>query len=60
MIETSDRVSHELSSHMLRILLKEILGYNRVVIRKGYNSINATQILNRLAGCMEPFGYVTF
>ncbi|KAI0225558.1 hypothetical protein LSAT2_023695 [Lamellibrachia satsuma] len=50
-IETSDRASQQLSSHILRILLTEVLGYEKVEIRSGYNSMNATHILNRIAGC---------
>ena len=50
-IETSDRASQQLSSHILRILLTEVLGYEKVEIRSGYNSMNATNTLNRLAGC---------
>ena len=50
-IETSDRASQQLSSHILRILLTEVLGYEKVEIRSGYNSMNATHTLNRLAGC---------
>ena len=57
-IETSDRVSHELSSNILWILLKEVLGYDRAVIQRhrNYNNINASKILNRLAGCNSTFG----
>ena len=50
-IETSNRASHQLVSHILRILLQEALGYAKVEIRGGYNSLNATEVLNRLAGC---------
>ncbi len=55
-IESSDRVSHQLASHILKILLEEVLGYDHVQLRSGYNSLNATEILNRLAGCSQQTG----
>ena len=55
-IETSDRASQQLSSHILRILLTEVLGYEKVEISGGYNSMNVTRILNRIAGCNERSG----
>ena len=47
-IETSDRTSHQVASRILRLLLQEVLGYAKVEIKSGYNSINATQVLNRI------------
>jgi hypothetical protein len=58
-IEASDRASHQLVSRILKILLHEVLGYDEVEIRSGFgfNSMNTTQTLNRLARCNDE-GYV--
>ena len=51
-IETSDRISHQFVSHILKILIDEVLGYDvEVVHTPVYNDMSVSSILNRLAGC---------
>ncbi|ELU06196.1 hypothetical protein CAPTEDRAFT_136189, partial [Capitella teleta] len=50
-IESSDRDSHQIVSRILKILLEEVLGYEKVEIRSGFNSINSTEALNRISHC---------
>ncbi|KAK2146668.1 hypothetical protein LSH36_590g02059 [Paralvinella palmiformis] len=50
-VESSNRASHQLVSHVMKILLTEVLGYDSVTIMPDYNTQNATEILNRLSGC---------
>ena len=54
----SDRASHQLVSHILKIILQEVLGYQDVQLKHGYNDMNATNILRRLSGCNMQGGYV--
>ncbi|KAL8610364.1 hypothetical protein ACOMHN_041178 [Nucella lapillus] len=52
-VETSGRVSHQIASHILHILLKDVLCYHSVVLlhQPQYDVINASAVLDRLAGC---------
>ena len=49
-LESSTRESHQLTNQVLRILLQEIIGYADVNIST-QDSVNATEILNRVTGC---------
>jgi hypothetical protein len=51
-LETSKRASHNISNHILKILLEEVVGYEKVEIRTK-DSMNATKIMNRISGCPE-------
>lgn len=48
-IQTSDRSSHQLVSRILSILLEEVLGYDKVELKHGYNTLNADAALEKLS-----------
>ena len=50
-VEVSRRSSHRLVSHILKILLHEVVGYEHVNLKYDYNSMNTEEILQRLSGC---------
>lgn len=52
-LEISDRISQQLITHILRILLEEVVGYVNVSLVKTLDYLNATLVLNRVAGCPE-------
>ncbi|ESO82631.1 hypothetical protein LOTGIDRAFT_109151 [Lottia gigantea] len=49
-IENSNRLSHRVANEILKILLKEVIGYTDVELLNE-DSMNATGILDRIAGC---------
>lgn len=51
-VGVSHRASHWLVSHVLQILLHEVVGYEHVYLRHGYNSMNPVEILHRISGCI--------
>lgn len=53
MLETSNRVSHQVTNHILRIILQDVLCYDSIELlqRNHFNIINATAALNRVTGC---------
>lgn len=55
-LENSKRASHNISNHILKILLEEVVGYEKVEILTK-DSMNATSIMNRISGCPVT-GYV--
>ncbi|XP_074645062.1 uncharacterized protein LOC141914425 [Tubulanus polymorphus] len=52
-LESSTRTSHLLANSVLKILLEEVVGYAEVYIATVADSINATKVMNRIAGCTE-------
>ncbi|KAK2703017.1 uncharacterized protein LOC136042185 isoform X2 [Artemia franciscana] len=51
MLETSDRVTHQLATHAFAIFVRDVLGYEDVaILRESLNSFNKTTVLERLAG----------
>lgn len=54
MLESSGRISHDITNNVLKILLEEVVGYSRVEVQQEHGqSYNASLILNRLQGCSE-------
>lgn len=54
MLESSGRISHDITNNILKILLEEVVGYSRVEVQQEHGqSFNASLILNRLQGCSE-------
>ena len=51
-LENSMRKSHSITNNVLKILLEEVVGYEKVEI-KLKDSMNATKIMNRISGCPE-------
>lgn len=49
-IESSMRASHQIVSHVLNILLEEVIGYTNVIV-KDIETMNTTVMLNRIVGC---------
>ncbi|WAR11683.1 IGF1R-like protein, partial [Mya arenaria] len=49
-LENSMRASHNITNHILKIILEEVVGYERVEIRTK-DAMNATAIMNRISGC---------
>ena len=50
-LETSDRVTHQLATHAFAIFVRDVLGYEDVaILRESLNSFNKTTVLERLAG----------
>ncbi|KAK3589102.1 hypothetical protein CHS0354_017444 [Potamilus streckersoni] len=52
-LESSQRTSHAIVNHILKILLEEVIGYEDVTIREKQDTMNFTAILNRLSGCKQ-------
>lgn len=50
-LEVSKRPSHQLVTHIFQILLEEVVGYANVTLVTKQDFMNATQVLNRIAGC---------
>lgn len=54
MLESSGRISHDITNNVLKILLEEVVGYSRVEVQQEHGqSYNASLILNRLQGCSD-------
>lgn len=51
-LENSPRASHNITNHILKIILEEVVGYEAVEIRTR-DSMNATAIMNRISGCPQ-------
>ena len=51
-LENSLRASHNITNHILKIILEEVVGYEAVEIRTK-DSMNATTIMNRISGCPQ-------
>ncbi|XP_052822135.1 uncharacterized protein LOC106880693 isoform X4 [Octopus bimaculoides] len=49
-IESSMRASHQIVSHVLNILLEEVIGFTNVIV-KDIETMNTTVMLNRIVGC---------
>ncbi|KAK9870582.1 hypothetical protein WA026_008145 [Henosepilachna vigintioctopunctata] len=49
-IDTSNRITHQLNSHVFRIFLQEILGYPRVELSYYEDNFNITKSIERLSG----------
>lgn len=47
----SRRASHQISTHVLRVLLEEVLGYEDVVLVAGDSGFSVNNALPMLAGC---------
>ena len=47
----SKRASHQISSHVLRILLEEVLGYEDVVLIPDDSGLSVHKALQKLSGC---------
>lgn len=57
-LEISDRLSHQLITHVLRIILQDVMGYVNVSMVKTIEYMNATFILNRISGCPKRLVYI--
>ncbi|KAL4235040.1 hypothetical protein ACF0H5_006678 [Mactra antiquata] len=51
-LENSIRASHNITNHILKILLEEVVGYEKVEILNK-DSMNADVIMNRISGCPQ-------
>ena len=60
-LETSHRrLSHRLITHVFRIFLVEVLGYDAVsIVQTEDTSFNTTAVVNRIGGAIEGAKYVT-
>ena len=59
----SRRASHQISTHVLQILLEEVLGYEDVMLVPDNSGFSVTDALLKLAGCvnhryMQPCIYI--
>lgn len=52
-LENSNRDSHQVANHILKIILKDILCYHSIDIRHQsyYDNVNASAALDRITGC---------
>lgn len=51
-LEVSDRVTHQLATHVYKIILQEVLGYSRVRIVHKDDDFNVTKIFERVSGAV--------
>ncbi|CAH1779810.1 unnamed protein product [Owenia fusiformis] len=51
-LENSSRLSHQLTNAILKILLEEKLGYNKVEFNNTGHQSNVSEVLTRVAGCL--------
>ncbi|GAB6030439.1 hypothetical protein CHUAL_007310 [Chamberlinius hualienensis] len=49
-VEVTDRITHRLASHVLQILLKEVVGYVNVSLVPEHDFMNPSEVLDRVAG----------
>lgn len=50
-VSYSKRASHQISSHVLRILLEELLGYEDVVLVPDNSGLFVNKALQKISGC---------
>ena len=50
-VSYSKRASHQISSHVLRILLEELLGYEDVVLVPDDSGLFVNKALQKISGC---------
>lgn len=53
-LEASDRVTHQLSSAVFAIFVREILGYRNVTVTTRRDAFNVSAVLSRITGCTNP------
>ncbi|XP_046448251.1 receptor-type guanylate cyclase gcy-5-like [Daphnia pulex] len=53
-LEASDRVTHQLSTAVFAIFIREVLGYRNVTVTKRRDAFNVSAVLSRMAGCSNP------
>ncbi|EFX88537.1 hypothetical protein DAPPUDRAFT_310745 [Daphnia pulex] len=53
-LEASDRVTHQLSTAVFAIFVREVLGYRNVTVTKRRDAFNVSAVLSRMAGCSNP------
>jgi hypothetical protein len=59
-LEASDRVTHQLSTAVFAIFIREVLGYRNVTVTKRRDAFNVSAVLSRMAGCSNPIKFVFF
>lgn len=59
-LESSDRVTHQLSTAVFAIFVREVLGYRNVTVTKRRDAFNVSAVLSRISGCSNPMTYVAF
>ena len=57
-IESSPRVTHQLTSNIFKIILQEVLGYPRVIILTREDNFNTEDVLKRLSTTVLEQMYV--
>lgn len=50
-LEASDRVTHQLSTAVFAIFIREVLGYRNVTITTRRDAFNVSAVLSRIFGC---------
>ncbi|KAK7475014.1 hypothetical protein BaRGS_00033761, partial [Batillaria attramentaria] len=52
-LESSSRVSHQVTNHILKVILEDILCFQSVKLlqHNRFNNVNATAVLDRVTGC---------
>lgn len=50
-LEASDRVTHQLSTAVFAIFLREVLGYRNVTVTTRRDAFNVSAVLSRISGC---------
>jgi hypothetical protein len=59
-LEASDRVTHQLSTAVFAIFIREVLGYRNVTVTKRRDAFNVSAVLSRMTGCSNPIKFVDF
>lgn len=57
-LEVSDRVTHQLSTAVFAIFIREVLGYRSVTVTKRRDAFNVSAVLTRMTGCSNPLKFV--
>ena len=53
-LEASDRVTHQLSTAVFAIFVREVLGYRNVTVNTRRDAFNVSAVLSRITGCANP------
>ena len=57
-LEASDRVTHQLSTAVFAIFVREVLGYRNVTTTTRRDAFNVSAVLSRMTGCSNPIKFV--
>ena len=52
-LEASDRVTHQLSTEVFAIFVREVLGYPNVTVTTRRDAFNVSAVLSRISGCLN-------